>query len=82
MMLSITYGLVMLTIDDVKPFYNYWTFKPYVKIRVSVKTRVTGNSNSLFKMAESLLTLKDSFIFLIFLCVRIKINSRWQRFVA
>ena len=41
-----------------------------------------GNSDSLFKMAESLYTMKDSFIFLIFLCVRIKINSLWQSFVA
>ena len=36
------------------------------------------NSDSLFKMAESLKTIKDSFIFLIFLCVRIEINSHWQ----
>ena len=49
-----------------------------VNIRVSVLTRVAGNSDSLFKMAESLLTMKDSFIFLIFLCVRIEINSHWQ----
>ena len=35
----------------------------YVKICVSVQTRVTGNSNTLIKMAESLQNLKDSFIF-------------------
>ena len=34
-------------------------------------TRVAGNTDSLFKMAAS-------FYFLIFLCVRIEINSRWQ----
>ena len=43
----------------------------YVKIRVSVETRVAGNSDSLFKMVESLKTMK----FLILLCVRIEINS-------
>ena len=31
----------------------------YVKICISVKTRVMGNSKALFKMAESLKTLKD-----------------------
>ena len=35
-------------------FYYYRAFKTYVKIHVSVQTRVKGNSNSLFKMAESL----------------------------
>ena len=35
----------------------------YVKICVSVKTKVTGNSNTLIKMAELLQNLKDSFIF-------------------
>ena len=50
----------------------------YVNIWVSVQTRAMGNSNALFQMAELLKTLKDSFIFLIFLCVKIKINSRWQ----
>ena len=35
----------------------------YVKICVSVQTRVTGNSNFMFKMAQSLQTLKDLFIF-------------------
>ena len=34
--------------------HNYLTFIMYVKIRVSVQTRVAGNSDSLFKMAESL----------------------------
>ena len=44
-------------------------FKTNVKMRVSVKTRIKGNSNTLFKMAESLYTLKGSFIFLIFFIV-------------
>ena len=35
----------------------------YVKICVSVQTSVTGNSNTLIKMAELLQNLKDSFIF-------------------
>ena len=35
----------------------------YIKICVSVQTRVTGNSNTLIKMAELLQNLKDSFIF-------------------
>ena len=34
----------------------------YVKSK-QVLTRVAGNSGSLFKMAESLKTMKDSFIF-------------------
>ena len=29
-----------------RSFYNYWTFKTYLKIRVSVQTRVAGNSKS------------------------------------
>ena len=33
---------------------------------------------SLFKMAETLKTMKESFVFLIFVCVRIEINSHWQ----
>ena len=50
----------------------------YVKIRVSVLERVARNSDSMFKMAESLYTMMDSFIFSIFLCVRIEISSHWQ----
>ena len=38
------------------------------KLCASVQTRVMGNSNALFKMVESIWTLKDLFIFLIF-CV-------------
>ena len=39
----------------------------YVKIRVSIKTSVVGNSNSLFKMAKSLIkNLKGSFVVLVF----------------
>ena len=37
----------------------------YIRIHVSAQTRDTGNSNTLFKMAESLQTLEDSFIILI-----------------
>ena len=40
--------------------------------------KVTGNSYSLFNMAEPLQTLKESFIFLIFLCIRIEINLYWH----
>ena len=55
-------------------------FKTYsAKTRVSVQTRVMGNSNALFKMAESLYTLKYSDIHIfIFLRVRMEINLGWQ----
>ena len=49
---------------------------------VSVQTRVTGNSITLLKMAESLYILKYSFILLIFFCVSIEINWHWQWFGA
>ena len=52
--LSITYVIVTLVIDTVMSFYNYWTFKTFVKICVSVQSRIAGNSNSLLKMAELL----------------------------
>ena len=45
------------------------------KMCVSVQTRVAGNFNTLFKMAESLKALKYSFKIAIFLCVRSEINS-------
>ena len=48
--------------------------KTCVKLHISVQTSFTGNSNALFKLTESLQNLKESFIFSIFLCVRIKIN--------
>ena len=38
----------------------------YLKICISVRTRVMGNSNCLFKGEELLQTLKDHRIFLIF----------------
>ena len=60
----ITYSIETLTIDGVTSFLQLLDVqKMYVKIRVSVLTRVAGNSDSLFKMAESLYTVKDSFIF-------------------
>ena len=52
----------------------------YIKISVSVQTRVMGNSNTLFKMAESLQTLKD-LLMLIFLCVRIKMICNGSDFL-
>ena len=42
-------------------------------ICVTVLFRFTGNSNALFKMAESLQHLMELFIFSIFRCLRIKI---------
>ena len=65
-----------LTIDGVTSFVQLFDIQNVRKIRISVYTRVAGNSDSLFNMAESLWTMKDSFIFLIFLCVRIEIDSR------
>ena len=51
---SITYILVTLTIDGVTAFLQLMDVQNVRKIRVSGETRVTGNSNTLFKMAESL----------------------------
>ena len=39
---------------------------------------IARTSDRLFKMVESFKTVKDSFIFFIFLHVRIEINSQWQ----
>ena len=64
-----------VTIDGVTSFSQLLNVQNVRKIRDSVLTRVAGNSDSLFKMVESLWTMKDSFIFLISLCVRIEINS-------
>ena len=64
-----------VTIDGVTSFSQLLNVQSVRKIRDSVLTRVAGNSDSLFKMVESLWTMKDSFIFLISLCVRIEINS-------
>ena len=47
------------------------------KIRVSAQIRFMGNSNDLFKMADPLYNLKESFLFLIYLCVSIEKNSSW-----
>ena len=43
----------------------------YIKIHVSVQTIFMGNSNALFKMAESLYT-EETIIFSMFFFVRIK----------
>ena len=42
----ITYILVTLIIDGVTSFLQLMDVKTYVKIRVSVQTRVTGNFNT------------------------------------
>ena len=44
----------MLTIDSVTSFLQLLDVQNVVKVGVSVKARVGGNSDSLFKMAESL----------------------------
>ena len=49
----------------------------YIKIYVSVQIRVMGNSNALFKIImlnHYRLSLKDLFLILTFLCVRIEID--------
>ena len=55
---SSTYSLVKLTIEGEMPFLQLLdgqnVYKKLLKIHVSVQTRVTGNSNSLFKMVELL----------------------------
>ena len=61
---SITSSLVTLTI-----YFTTNERQKYVKIRVSIQTSVVGNSNSLFKMAKSLIkNLKGSFVVLFFNC--------------
>ena len=47
-----TYSLAMLTIDSVMSFLHLSMFKTYINERFS-SNRVTGNSNALYKMAES-----------------------------
>ena len=51
---SITNGIVTLTIVGVTSFLQLLDVQMYVKIGVSVQTRVAGNSDSLSKMAETL----------------------------
>ena len=75
---SITRSIVTLPIDGVTYLLRLMDVQNARKIHILVQTRVTGNSNTLFKMAELLETLKDLFILLIFLCVRIEINSHWH----
>ena len=52
---SIMYSLVTLTIDGVTLFLQLMDIQNISKNRYLVQTRVTGNSNILFKMEE----LKD-----------------------
>ena len=51
---SITNSLVTLTIDDITLFLQLLDVQNIRKICVSIQTRVMGNSNSIFKMAESI----------------------------
>ena len=51
---SITYSLVELAIDSVMSFLLLMVVQNIRKTRISVWTRVTGHSVSLFKMADSL----------------------------
>ena len=46
---SITYILVTLTIDGVTSFLQLMDVQKYVKIRISVQIRVTGNSQNFFQ---------------------------------
>ena len=71
---SITYDFVTLTIDRVTSFLQQLDVQNGRRNARFSLNKSCGNSDSLFKMAESLFTMKDLFIFLIFLCVRIKIN--------
>ena len=54
MMSSITYGIVTFSIDGVTSFLQLLDVQNVHKILVSVLRRVAGNSDSLFKMAESI----------------------------
>ena len=49
---SIAYSLVTLTIDGETLFLQLMDVQNVRKIHVSAQTRVTGNSNTLFKMAD------------------------------
>ena len=70
---SITYSLVPLTIDGVT------SLSRLMGVQNVCKSPNKSYGNNLFETAESFSkTLKDSFIFFIFLCVRIEINSHWQ----
>ena len=46
------------------------------EIRILVETRFRGSCNALFKMADSLKTLKDSIIFSIILYVRFSLFQK------
>ena len=50
------------------------------EIRVSTQTRVTGNPNALFRVGGGGIVIypEGCVLFLIDLCVIIKINSHWQ----
>ena len=68
--------------DGVTSFLQLMGVKTYVKTYLKdvfqTKKRFPSISNSLFKIAESILNLKKSFIFLTFLCVGFEIYSCWQ----
>ena len=66
---SITYRIVMLTIDGVTSLLQLIDVQNVHKSTHFSLNKRCGNSGSLLKMAES-------FIFLIFLYVRIEIDSR------
>ena len=53
-MSSITNNLVILTIDGIKSFLQLMGVQNIRKNMRFMQTRVTGKSNTLFKMAESL----------------------------
>ena len=66
---SITYGMVTLTIDNVTPFSQPLDVQNVCKNTCFSLNKSCRNSDSLFKMAESLRTMKDSFIFFNLFCV-------------
>ena len=69
---SITYGIFTLTIDGVTSFLQLIDVQ---NVRKNTHFSLNKSSDSLLKMAESLSTMNDLFIFLIFLCVIIEIDS-------
>ena len=69
---SITYGIFTLTIDGVTSFLQLIDVQ---NVRKNTHFSLNKSSDSMLKMAESLSTMNDLFIFLIFLCVIIEIDS-------
>ena len=74
---SITYGNVTLTIEGVTSFLQLLDVQNVRRNKCFSLNKSCEKFWQSVQMVESLYTKEDLFIFLIFLCVRIEINSPW-----